>query len=197
MPLQSFTRKFDNHSTEEGFQFTFYCDISNDPYKTKFIASQAGKKAGWSKLVGKGLDFGASVAERLPLGQKQDVEKVGEKGKDLTDEIAKKFGSMSPGWHREHDAGFEVAQKEAEEHFRRCPICKRWACDYCWNDPKGMCVEDGKQVAICPKCSQPAGSGKFCNNCGFALTLTCPKCQAESSAGTRFCGQCGARLDGA
>ncbi len=48
---------------------------------------------------------------------------------------------------------------------------------------------------ICPACGKPAGTGKFCNNCGTPLTLAkCPKCGASNPAGTRFCGECGTKL---
>ncbi len=46
--LKSFTRNYEDNSTEAGFQFTFYCDICSDGYKCSFIESQTYKK-------GKGL----------------------------------------------------------------------------------------------------------------------------------------------
>ena len=33
MALQSFTRNYEDNSTEAGFQFTFYCDICQDGFK--------------------------------------------------------------------------------------------------------------------------------------------------------------------
>jgi hypothetical protein len=48
----------------------------------------------------------------------------------------------------------------------------------------------------CPICGKPAGTGKFCNNCGKPLGLSkCAKCGAKNSAGTRFCGEGGAKLE--
>ena len=53
---------------------------------------------------------------------------------------------------------------------------------------------ESKQT-ICPQCGKPSGQGKFCNNCGASLSLVkCPKCGAQSSAGTNFCGECGSRF---
>ena len=195
--LRAFTRKFDDNSTEEGFQFTFYCDISGDKdsYKTKFIASRGGKKAGGARLIGKGISFGGSILGKLSLGTEgENTEKVAEKGAALTDEISKRFGQMSPAWHEEHGLAFEGAQKEAMENFDQCPVCKRWVCEYCWNGEKGMCIEDGKQLARCPSCGEPTGAGRFCTNCGAALSIKCPSCGMESPAPTRFCSNCGTKL---
>lgn len=50
-------------------------------------------------------------------------------------------------------------------------------------------------MTICPQCGKPAGEGKFCNNCGASLTMAkCPKCGAQNSAASRFCGECGTRM---
>jgi membrane protease subunit (stomatin/prohibitin family) len=52
-----------------------------------------------------------------------------------------------------------------------------------------------QRQTICPVCGKPAGSGKFCNNCGAPLELkVCPKCGAKNPAGTSFCGECGTKL---
>jgi len=41
-----------------------------------------------------------------------------------------------------------------------------------------------------------SGEGKFCNNCGANLSLVeCENCGTKSPAGTRFCGECGNRLE--
>ncbi len=50
----------------------------------------------------------------------------------------------------------------------------------------------------CPKCGQPAGTGKFCMNCGApnappapATPAVCPKCGQPAGTG-KFCQSCGA-----
>jgi membrane protease subunit (stomatin/prohibitin family) len=47
----------------------------------------------------------------------------------------------------------------------------------------------------CPKCGQPAGTGKFCMNCGAPngppTPITCPKCGQPAGTG-KFCQNCGA-----
>ncbi len=220
MTLQPFTRNFADNSTEAGFQFTFFCDICRDGYKTQFIESKTHKKAGLFRGFGQALSAGASLTGRYSTGWAL------ERG---THAISERYKGMPPEWHKEHDASFELAQNEAKEHFHRCPRCKKWACENDWNEQEGLCVEDapranveiaaakadkmvadiktkaaGTQVftgeieskqTICPQCGKPAGEGKFCTNCGASLTLIkCPKCGAQSPAGTGFCGECGTKL---
>ncbi len=51
------------------------------------------------------------------------------------------------------------------------------------------------KTTMCPNCGKPAGSGKFCNNCGASMELkTCPSCGAKNSQKIRFCNNCGANL---
>jgi hypothetical protein len=44
----------------------------------------------------------------------------------------------------------------------------------------------------CPECQfdNPAGS-KFCNECGCKLDITCPNCSNLNPAGSKFCNECG------
>ncbi len=51
------------------------------------------------------------------------------------------------------------------------------------------------KTVVCPSCGKPAGTGKFCNNCGASLALAvCPKCGEKNAQGVRFCNQCGASM---
>jgi hypothetical protein len=218
--MQPFTRNFADNSTEAGFQFTFFCDICGDGYKTKFQEAKSHKKAGLFRGFGKAMSIGASLAGQSGIGGAID------RGSGI---VSERFQGMSPEWHKEHEAAFGIAQNEAMGHFQRCPRCKKYVCESDWNEQEGLCVEDAprasvevaaakaeKMVAdikekaaqtqvftgkietkqtICPQCGKPAGEGKFCNNCGADLSLMkCPKCGAQSPAGTRFCGECGTKL---
>jgi hypothetical protein len=66
---------------------------------------------------------------------------------------------------------------------------------------KDATVWQGKiesKTTICPACGKPAGSGKFCNNCGGSMELkTCPKCGAKNAVNIRFCNNCGENLQAA
>jgi len=49
-------------------------------------------------------------------------------------------------------------------------------------------------LVACPACGKSVSPGKFCPECGKPLGLTCPKCDAVVSAGTKFCPECGIKL---
>jgi hypothetical protein len=219
MALKAFTRNYEDNSTEAGFQFTFYCDLCNDGYKSEFVESNTHKKSGLLRGLSRGISVGASL-----LGSH-----VGyniERGADI---LSERFEGMSPEWHKEHEAAFERASNEAKSHFHRCESCRKWVCESDFNEEDGLCVEcaprqsvevnraraqkmrtdirdkaDNTQVfygeierntITCPECGKPAGQGKFCNNCGASLSmLKCPRCGAKSPSGTRFCGECGNKL---
>ena len=221
MPLQPFTSNFEDNSTEAGFQFTFYCDLCREGYKTNFTESKGSKKGRF--LRGFGGLVGAAGQMTGKLGN------IGYGLERGTDVIGERFQGMSPEWHKEHEQAFELAQNEAKGHFNRCPRCKKYVCDNDWNEQAGLCIEDAprestevaaaraekmaedikakaattkvftgqidQRQTLCPACGKPAGEGKFCNNCGTSLSLRkCPQCGASSNAGVRFCGECGAKF---
>ncbi|MDQ1280368.1 MAG: DZANK-type protein [Thermoproteota archaeon] len=219
MSFTPFTKNYADNSTEAGFEFTFFCDICQDGYKTSFTESKTYKKASFFRGLGRAASIGSSI-----LGSS-----IGHYAESGTDVISERFHGMSPEWHKEHEISFRLAQNEAMGHFHKCPKCMRWVDDTCWNDEDGLCVEDAPRVAtevaaaraserkeqiwkkaaettiftgeikatqtICPQCGKPAGTGKFCNNCGAPLAmLKCPKCGAQNAPGVRFCGECGTKL---
>ena len=220
MALQPFTKNFSDSSTEAGFQFTFFCDLCQDGYKTKFIESKTYKKKGFLKMLGSAANIVGEMTGHSGLGYNLA------RGADAASAT---FNGMSPEWHKEHEAAFELAQNEAQEHFHRCPKCRKYVCESDWNEQEGLCTEDAPRTnvevaaakskkmvkdieakaevtpvftgkieskqTVCPQCGKPAGEGKFCNNCGASLGLAkCPKCGAGNQAGTKFCGECGGKL---
>lgn len=219
--LVPFTSNMDDNSTDAGFQFTFFCDICREGYKTRFIESKTWKKKGLFQGIGKAASAVGYVTGKYGVGH------AAETGSDI---VSHKYEGMSPEWHREHEQAFELASNEAKGHFKRCPRCHKWVCDNDWNEEAQLCTDEAPREAVevsaaraekmkqdiqekaqqtqvftgeidarqtlCPKCGKPAGQGKFCNNCGAPLgMLECKKCGAKSPMGTRFCGECGNRLD--
>lgn len=220
--LQSFTRNYEDNSTEAGFQFTFYCDLCQDGYKSSFVESETYKKSRGLR----GLAQGAGVLGSLFGGRLGSLGYSLERGGDI---LSERFDGMSPEWQKEHEKAFERAKNEVQRHFHRCHGCNQWMCDSCFNEDEMLCTEcaprqevavakaraeamqrnidevaesaavwKGKlesKTVICPSCTKPAGSGKFCNNCGASLELKpCPKCGAKNAQGVRFCNNCGTSI---
>ena len=51
------------------------------------------------------------------------------------------------------------------------------------------------KTTICSVCGKPAGTGKFCNNCGASMDLiVCQKCGAKNAQSVKFCNNCGTNL---
>jgi hypothetical protein len=220
MSLQSFTRNYEDNSTEEGFQFTFYCDLCNDGYKSQFVPSTTYKKAGLLRGLSRGISIGASLIGAHNVGYNV------ERGSDI---LSERFEGMSPEWHKEHETAFKTAINEAKGHFHRCENCRQWVCDSDFNEEEGLCTEcaprmnvkvaaarsrrmvdeideqadkahvftgeiEKKQIT-CPSCGKPTSEGKFCTNCGASIALNqCPRCGAKLQAGVRFCGECGNKM---
>ena len=220
--LKSFTRNYADNSTEAGFQFTFYCDLCADGYKSSFVES---KTYGKGRLL-KGISAGASILGGIVGGRGSTLSYGSSHASDV---ISERFENKSPEWQKEHELAFEYAQNEARQHFHRCPSCNSYVCDACWNEDEGLCtkcaprqevyvaaaraqamkrnIDDAGSTAtvwqgeieskttICPVCGKPAGTGKFCNNCGASMSLReCPKCGAKNALTVNFCNNCGTNL---
>ena len=220
--LQAFTRNYQDNSTEAGFQFTFYCDVCNDGFKSSFMESSTYKKNKGSRILGQGI----GLAGGLLGGKMRDLAYTAERGGDI---LSERFDGRSPDWQKEHEQAFMRAQNEAKANFRRCPNCNSYVCDSCWNEDTGLCTKCSprqevyvaqahakamqrnidqagesatvwqgaieSKTTICPSCGKPAGSGKFCNNCGASMELKeCPRCGAKNSLAVRFCNNCGENL---
>src|SRR5665647_11452 len=124
MPMQGFSDNYEDNSTDEGFQFTFFCDSCREGYKTRFIPSKSHNKGSFFAGLGQAISVGASLFGQSGIGNSV------ERG---TDVISQKFEGMTAEWHQEHEEAFMIAQNEAKGYFHRCPKCRNWACDNDWN----------------------------------------------------------------
>ena len=220
--LKSFTRNYQDNSTDAGFQFTFYCDNCKDGFKSAFIESATYKKKKGIKGIGQGI----GLAGNLLSNKYTRATNTAERGGNI---LSERFEDKSPEWHKEHEDAFELAQNEAQQHFHRCHSCNKYVCDACHNEDEGLCVscaprqevyvakaksaamkrnidDAGKnaevwkgsiesKTIVCPSCGKPAGSGKFCNNCGESMELvTCGECGAKNARTVKFCNNCGKSL---
>lgn len=220
--LKAFTRNYEDNSTESGFQFTFYCDLCHDGYKSSFVESETHKKGSLLRNV----TGGARVLGGFLGGRLGDMVWHAGYGSGI---LSERFEGMSPEWQKEHELAFEHAQNEAQRHFHRCHKCRRWICDSDYNEDEGLCVECAPRMnvevaaarsrkmvddirakadetavfkgeiesktIVCPSCGKPGGTGKFCNNCGASMAMNvCPSCGASVAQGVKFCGECGAKI---
>jgi hypothetical protein len=117
-----FTNNYSDLSDSNGYQFEFRCDICGSGYRSEFQRSNVGVASnllsGASQLVG-GL-WGASSAANT--------------AHNLTDRGAR-------------DAALQKASTELMPKFKQCPRDHRWVDDNCWNDERGLCVNDAPKMA--------------------------------------------------
>lgn len=208
-----FTRNYSDQSTDQGFQFEFFCGRCGSGYRTRFQPFVLGS-------VSRGLDAAGSLFGGF-FGQ----------AANLTER------AHSATWEKAHDEAFTKAAKELKPDFVQCPRCSSWVCrKNCWNDQRGLCkgcapdmgvemaaaqasrtveeiwahskmAEDDRAMltteswragvrATCPSCNAPLASNvKFCPECGAKIQVetTCANCGAKMAAGTKFCPECGTK----
>jgi hypothetical protein len=221
MELQPFTSNFADNSTEAGFQFTFFCDICGSGYKTTFIESKTYKKRGLFRGLGRAVSLASSVAGKSGIGYhfERGTDIISERFRGMSPEWhkeheqafglamneAKQHFNRCPKCHKwvcdldwNEQAGLCVEDAPRESIEVAAARADKMVRDI-KEKAAGTQVFTGeieKKQTICPQCGKPAGEGKFCTNCGAPLALIqCPKCGAKNTAGNRFCGECGARLE--
>ena len=210
-----FTQNYSDLSTDQGFQFEFFCDRCGSGFRTRFEASKMG-------AVSSALDAASSLFGGV-LGQAADL---GERARSAT-------------WQKAHDEAFIRAMEELRPDFIQCPHCSSWVCrKSCWNAKKGLCkncapdlgvemaaaqssrtveevwahsqvAEEDREMlterswregvrATCPACNAPLPARvKFCPECGAKIAgeAHCTECGAKLSPGAKFCAECGTRVN--
>jgi hypothetical protein len=207
MALIQFTRNYTDHSTQNGFQFEFFCDRCGNGYQTEFVNSG-------TATVSNALETASSLFGGL-FNSAANVAR----------------GAHSAAWEKAHDKAFAEAIEQARPHFHKCKRCGKWVDDDCWNAGRTLCkdcapdleeeysavqvqaaVRDAHEkaesvdyvsaerfkqtvVAACPHCGASLSGGKFCPECGkpVAAKRFCVECGKEIQAGAKFCPECGAK----
>jgi membrane protease subunit (stomatin/prohibitin family) len=209
-----FTRNYSDLSTNQGFQFEFFCNRCSTGYRTRFKPSITGTLTG-------AMDAASSLFGGL-FG----------KAADLSERV------RSASWEKAHDDAFEEAMAELKPSFIQCPRCSTWVCrTNCWNDSKGLCKECAPDLGVemaaaqasrtvqeiwahsrvaeedramlkeeswregaratCPSCGAPlAKKVKFCPDCGAKIEAEahCTECGAKLAPGAKFCAECGTKV---
>ncbi len=208
MTLIQFVRNHNDRSTDNGFQFEFYCDRCGSGYQSTFRASA-------SSTMSNVLD----VASGLFGGLLGNVADAGHR-------------VHSAAWEKQHDQEFQKAVEEIKPYFKQCKRCAKWVDDGCWNPQRGLCldcapdleaeysaaqteaaVQQARQVAqeatyvtkdkfdktvvgACPNCGASiAPNAKFCGECGQPIKREkfCTECGAKMEGSPKFCPECGAK----
>lgn len=209
MAMIEFTQNYEDLSTDQGFQFKFYCDRCGNGYMSSFQSNPLGMAGGLLRAAG-GL-FGGIL---------------GGAGNSAY-EIQRAVGGP------QHDAALKAAVDEIKPHFHQCKRCGTWVCgEVCWNADRSLCKQcapilqeelAAAQAAVardqvytraqevdqthgvdvratasatptCAACGAVAGGGKFCAECGAPLGKpACAKCHAELGPNAKFCPECGTR----
>jgi len=207
MALIEFTRNHRDLSTNQGFQFEFFCDRCGNGHQTEFQSSATG-------LIAEALDTAGGLLGGI-FGRAASV------GRTV----------HSAAWEKAHDKAFADAIEQAQPHFHQCQRCGRWVDSVCWNDERNLCkdcapdleeeysaiqtqaaIEDAREkaravdyvaaekfkktvVAGCPHCGAKVTGGKFCPECGQPLAAEkyCAGCGAKMKAEAKFCPDCGAK----
>jgi hypothetical protein len=209
MGLIQFTRNHNDHSTDKGFQFEFFCDRCGNGFMSEFHASATGLAA--SALRTAGSLFGGFLGS------------AGSSAYEIERAV------QGPA----HDRAFQRAIEEAKPNFRQCMKCSHWACvATCWNDKRQLCYECAPNIetelasaqaqftvdqmrqkvqeqdltksinltteatALCPSCGARAQGAKFCPECGKPLRskAECGRCGTEVDGGVKFCPECGNKM---
>jgi hypothetical protein len=204
-----FTDNYQDHSTDDGYQFEFFCRRCGNGYSSSFQHSVTG--------------FGGRM---LRLGGDLLGGAMGEKAQQL---------GWDAEWMRDGTSGstkdkaLAHAVEEMKPYFDQCHRCGQWVCkQVCWNAERGLCctcapkldqeiagMQAAAQVSqlnqkiqsqdwtqginvhdqatgLCPSCGQESGGGKFCQACGHPLAAAPAEAVAQ-----KFCGNCGTALNGA
>jgi hypothetical protein len=223
--LQAFTKNYRDESTDAGFQFTFMCDICGDGFKSSFIQSETYKKQKNTKFFGSMASIGGNLiggrAGRVGSAVDSTTNAMGDRHADKSPEWRKEFEGAFQKAQNEAKKHFH---KCPGDNVYACDQCWNEDAGLCTGcaprqevyvaqahakamkrniDEAGdkATVWEGKiesKTTICPSCNKPAGTGKFCNNCGASMDQKpCPKCGAKNNPNVRFCNNCGASTQGA
>ncbi len=208
-----FTRNYSDASTNQGFQFEFYCDRCGSGFRTRFVPFALGTVTG--AMDAANSLFGGIFGKAADLSER----------------------ARSAAWEKAHDDAFVKAMEELRPDFIQCPRCSSWVCrKSCWNNKRGLCkecapdlgvemsaaqasrsveevwahakmAEEDKKLAegnwretihaSCPSCGAPmATNAKFCPECGAKVKseVFCTECGAKLQPGAKFCAECGTKV---
>jgi hypothetical protein len=116
-----FTDNYQDRSTNDGYQFEFFCRRCGNGYSSSFQHSATGFGGRMLRLGGDLI--GGQVGERAAqLGWDAEWMRDGNRGSTRDKALAKAVDEMKP-------------------YFHQCHRCGQWVCEQvCWNDQRGLCT---------------------------------------------------------
>jgi len=219
--LIGFTSNYADNSTEAGFQFTFFCDRCSEGYKTRFLESKTHRKGQLFRGIGSALSSAAQMTGRwgAGYGAERGADAIAERFEGMTPQWRKEHEAAFELAQNEAKGHFTrcprctkwMCSNDFNEQAGLCTDCApRESTEVAAARAEKMVTDIRSRAAetevftgeiesrqtMCPRCGKPAGEGKFCGNCGTSLAMVeCEQCGARSPVGTRFCGECGNRLE--
>ena len=221
--LHSFTSNHNDLSTEAGFQFEFYCDCCGNGFKSTFIPSTTYNAKKRSERFGRGaevlggllggrlgdlshaIERGSDVIGSNLDGQSPQWRKEHEAAFDAAQDEVRAFFRKCPScnkwvcadcWNEDEELCIDCAPRESAYVAKARNQAMRNNIDAA---AQGAVVWHGaieNRTTVCPVCGKPAGTGKFCNNCGAPLNMNkCPNCGAPVALGVKLCGECGTPIN--
>jgi hypothetical protein len=220
--LTAFTRNYTDESADAGFQFTFNCDVCNNGFKSTFIESTTFKKGRGLRMLGQGAGIvGGLVGGRLgnlgwageragwTMGERFEGQSPAWRAEhqqafEHAQNEAKQHFQYCNGCNAWADS--TCYNEDAGLCTKCAPRQQVYVAQAHASAMKRNIDEAGQQATVwqgditstttvCGSCGKPAGTGKFCNNCGADMSLAaCPNCGAQNSEAVRFCNNCGTNL---
>lgn len=211
MGLIRFTANHTDHSNNNGYQFEFHCDKCGNGYMSTFQPSKVGMAGGFLRAAGS--LFGSGALNNLAGAGDYLHDATRSQGRDAA--FAKAVEEARPHFRQCSRCGKWVCPEN-------CWNPKRGLCESCAPDLEEEAAAAQSQVAVeqiwekarasdqtekmdvaavarsasCPHCGAHAQGSKFCPECGKPLQAKteCPQCNAKIQPGTKFCGECGAKV---
>lgn len=92
------------------------------------------------------------------------------------------------------DALSQINPAPSDAKCLKCGAALPTGAKFCLECGERISPVGSEQMILCPECGNTVAKGKFCPECGHKLTIACPDCGTEISAGTKFCPECGKKL---